>query len=480
MDSCIGCHSCEVACAEQNGNPVGVNWRTVGEVEGGTFPDTRRFSISMACNHCLEPECLTGCPTNAYIKLSNGVVQHHADDCIGCRYCMWNCPYDVPVFNSTRRIVTKCDLCQPRLSVGMNPACVEACPTHAINVEKVDVAAWRREHAAADAPGLPPSDITISTTRIVVSERMPAQLVVADHHRVEPEDPHWPLVFLTLLSQIALGAVAATAVIHSISAITDVDHAVTTGALSRSAWVGFVISALALGASIFHLGRPAHAWKAMRNLRTSWLSREVALLGAFSGTALLYALAQAVSAPAISVVVPAGLLATALGAAGVFASGRLYLIRARPMWNSPRTIVGFFASALTMGPLVVVLAFDPAIDPAWWNRALLPAAAAGLALQSGVTRHLLRTASGNPAREFRGAAILLQGRFVAIRQARAALTTVAVVGLLTASISKGEEIAVFAAGAFVCALAADVIGRHLFYATVVPMRPPGRFFGHDR
>src|SRR5882672_6359180 len=77
MDSCIGCHSCEVACAEQNGNPVGVNWRTVGEIEGGTFPDTRRFSISMACNHCLEPVCLQGCPTNAYVKLSNGVVQHH-------------------------------------------------------------------------------------------------------------------------------------------------------------------------------------------------------------------------------------------------------------------------------------------------------------------------------------------------------------------------------------------------------------------
>jgi DMSO reductase iron-sulfur subunit len=155
MGACIGCHSCEVACAEQNGNPVGVNWRRVGEVEGGEFPTTRRFNLSMACNHCLEPACLEGCPTNAYVKLANGIVAHHADDCIGCQYCIWNCPYEVPVFNPQRRVVTKCDLCQPRLAAGGQPACVEACPTQAIKVEKVAVAAWRLDHTDAEAPGLP-------------------------------------------------------------------------------------------------------------------------------------------------------------------------------------------------------------------------------------------------------------------------------------------------------------------------------------
>ena len=157
MSACIGCHSCEVACAEQNGLPEGIVWRRVGEVEGGTYPDTQRLQLSMGCNHCLDPACLTGCPTNAYEKLDNGVVAHHADECIGCQYCTWNCPYSVPVFQPDRRIVTKCDLCLPRLEEGLEPACVGACPTHAITVEKVDVAAWRADHAHADAPHLPPS-----------------------------------------------------------------------------------------------------------------------------------------------------------------------------------------------------------------------------------------------------------------------------------------------------------------------------------
>src|SRR5512139_3184139 len=77
MSSCIGCHSCEVACAEQNGLPAGTVWRRVGEIEGGDHPHTRRFHLSLSCNHCLDPACLNGCPTNAYEKLATGIVAHH-------------------------------------------------------------------------------------------------------------------------------------------------------------------------------------------------------------------------------------------------------------------------------------------------------------------------------------------------------------------------------------------------------------------
>jgi formate dehydrogenase iron-sulfur subunit len=152
MDACVGCHSCEVACAEQNGLPPGTAWRRVGEFEGGDHPHTRRFHLSMACNHCLDPACLDGCPTNAYVKLDNGVVAHHADDCIGCQYCTWNCPYSVPVFQPDRRIVTKCDMCLPRLEEGLKPACVSACPTRALDVEPVRVAAWTADHPTCPPP----------------------------------------------------------------------------------------------------------------------------------------------------------------------------------------------------------------------------------------------------------------------------------------------------------------------------------------
>ena len=65
-DNCIGCHACEAACSEKNGNPAHISFRSVGYVEGGTYPDYKRMNISMACNHCDDPVCLKGCPTRAY------------------------------------------------------------------------------------------------------------------------------------------------------------------------------------------------------------------------------------------------------------------------------------------------------------------------------------------------------------------------------------------------------------------------------
>ena len=129
MTQCIGCKCCVVACNEQNGNPAAINWRRVGEVEGGHYPNTQRYHLSMGCNHCLEPSCLIGCPVEAYTKdAATGVVIHSADACIGCQYCTWNCSYGVPQYNPERGVVGKCDMCHNRLSDGMAPACVAACP----------------------------------------------------------------------------------------------------------------------------------------------------------------------------------------------------------------------------------------------------------------------------------------------------------------------------------------------------------------
>jgi len=87
MTKCIGCKCCVVACNEQNGNPADILWRRVGEIEGGTYPDTIRSYLSLGCNHCLEPTCMTGCPVDAYSKDGpTGIVRHSADICIGCQY----------------------------------------------------------------------------------------------------------------------------------------------------------------------------------------------------------------------------------------------------------------------------------------------------------------------------------------------------------------------------------------------------------
>ncbi len=421
MDSCIGCHSCEVACAEQNGLPADTVWRRVGEIEGGTWPDTRRFHLSMSCNHCLEPACLAGCPTNAYEKLANGVVAHHAQDCIGCQYCTWNCPYSVPAFQADRRIVTKCDLCAPRLEEGRSPACVQACPTHAITVEAVDVQAWRADHSEADAPNLPPSSLTLSTTRIELPCDVPVNTFAGSDWAVRPEDPHWPLVVLTLATQVSVGV--------SLTAGSPADRV-----LAALAGAG------ALVASLFHLGRPWHAVKALRNLRRSWLSREVAAFGVYAALA-----ASAVVVPAMA------LPAAAVGVAGVYASGRLYVVPGRPAWDSPWTLVAFFATAAATGPL---LTGSPAV-------ALVGIGASLLAL--GANSWRLRR---DQRLESSGTLTLLWRRFRGLLEMRVALALVGVLAIVA-----GADRAAFAA-----LLLAEGIGRYLFYVTVVPLNMPGGFF----
>ena len=174
MTKCIGCKCCVVACNEQNGNPAAINWRRVGELEGGHYPYVQRHHLSMGCNHCLEPSCLIGCPVEAYRKDPvTGVVIHSADTCIGCQYCTWNCSYGVPQYNAERGVVGKCDLCHNRIADGMAPACVAACPEGAIAIEIVSVEEWRQDYLSANAPGLPSADDSISTTRITLPRNLP-------------------------------------------------------------------------------------------------------------------------------------------------------------------------------------------------------------------------------------------------------------------------------------------------------------------
>ncbi len=471
MDACIGCHSCEVACAEQNATPVDLAWRHVGELEGGTFPETRRFSLSMACNHCLEPTCLSGCPTKAYVKLSNGVVKHEADECIGCQYCIWNCPYEVPVFNPDRRIVSKCDMCLPRLEAGENPACVLACPTHAISVEVVNIEQWRQDHREADGPGLPPSSITLSTTRLSLPDNLPDDLVAASDHRVEPEDPHWPLVILTLLTQLSLGAMASTVLLEFFGAGN-----VGSGGLAGGAVSAFVAGALAMSASFLHLGRPAYAFKALRNVRTSWMSREVALFGAFSATSLLYAGAWYLDAGVPTL--PLGLLSVLVGLAGIYASGRLYLVPARPVWQSRRTLVAFFATACSLGPLFTLVFLDRSALESSWMLILGTASVLGTLAQIGVYVHLVRAVRSATDHQHRGTAYLLLNRCRVLFALRLFATFAGLTLLisLTGLPLDGDEAAGRLVVAVIVLSAGELAGRYLFFVTVVPFRVAGSFF----
>jgi DMSO reductase anchor subunit/ferredoxin len=318
----------------------------------------------MGCNHCLEPTCLEGCPVDDYSKNHvTGLVLHSAQTCIGCQYCTWNCSYGVPQYNPERGVVGKCDMCHDRLGVGRLPACVSACPEEAIAIEIVNIAEWKKEYATnANAPGLPSADDSISTTRITLPENLPPDTRKADFFRVRPEDPHWPLVAMTVLTQLSVGAFVTIWLLQAMGKTTR---------LGVAALVSLLVAGLALGASTLHLGRPIYAYRALKMWKRSWLSREVLLFGCFSGVALLYAALLWFHLPGSLAI---GALTSVLGAAGITASACIYVVPARPAWNSKRTVAEFFLTGMLLGPM---LAASLGIGDWRWLKVAIVFAAAG-------------------------------------------------------------------------------------------------------
>ena len=426
MSRCIGCRCCEVACAEQNGNPFEINWRRVGEIEGGSYPFTQRFYLSMGCNHCLVPSCLEGCPVDAYSKsLETGIVLHNPDACIGCGYCTWNCAYGVPQYNPERGVVGKCDLCHNRLSEGRAPACTDACPEQAIQVELVNIEEWRHNHAAANAPGMPEADHTLSTTRITLPDKILPDFERADHHRVRPEAPHLPLVAMLVLTQLSAGAFLYLSFVP--------------GPRHRAALAAVLVAFVSLAASTLHLGRPIYAWRALKMWHRSWLSREVLLFSLFACAA-----GGSAIAPRLSI------LAALLGFGGVTASAWIYLVPARPAWNNKHTLIDFYLTSLVLGPLFLsVLGIG------------VPVPVVFLAGAAQLLNQIIKLLALAVAEEFelRASARLLT------QDLRSALLTR--LGLLIAG-GIALPLLGWPASAFALALAGELLSRYLFFVSVVP------------
>lgn len=139
---CTGCKACQIACKDKHDLPVGITWRRVVEYVGGDWsvandgsftPNVFAYYTSMSCNHCVDPACVTACPSTAMHKdPETGIVSVDADVCIGCRYCEWACPYGAPQYDADANVMTKCDLCADDVAQGKDPACVAACPSRAL------------------------------------------------------------------------------------------------------------------------------------------------------------------------------------------------------------------------------------------------------------------------------------------------------------------------------------------------------------
>jgi formate dehydrogenase iron-sulfur subunit len=150
VSKCIGCKACQTACMEWNdlrdevGETTGVydnpldltpqSWTVMRFSEYENPKGDLEWLIRKdGCMHCEDPGCLKACPSpGAIVQYTNGIVDFHQENCIGCGYCVAGCPFDVPRISKQDSRAYKCTLCSDRVAVGQEPACVKTCPTGAI------------------------------------------------------------------------------------------------------------------------------------------------------------------------------------------------------------------------------------------------------------------------------------------------------------------------------------------------------------
>ena len=537
-DNCIGCHACESACSEKNDNPSHLAFRSVGYVEGGSYPDYKRMNISMACNHCDDPVCLKGCPTRAYTKHAEyGAVLQDPETCFGCGYCTWVCPYNAPQLDPVKGQVSKCNMCVDRLEVGLKPACVSACVGNALDFGVIENTPDNRQQCKTSIPGFPDPEITRPNIRFQQVKDLPDEMTRTDgmpvkYHKdkkgnYEPVIDQkvgiaksWnftrlnsrenPLVLFTLFAQAALGTFA----IPFIAALLGIES--FTLFVASDLFLPLTITALlmtsfALLMSVTHLGKPMRFYRGFNNLRYSPMAREgfgLALFSAGCGLTALFSLPSnewivdfsqqnlgldfvslSQGLPLKNIVTGTGLFTLMSGAAGLYYMNKCYQIKARPFWNHLQTATAFVGNSLSLGALAsgvivifTLLAMDIAINEAVQVFSIV--FTLGLIIEAlGLVIH---NHDLNRSDNEGGAAHYVQcttfGKTYLLRNSLLGFNIIAAVILLTLQFSSAtstELLLPWLALALLNCFTA-LIGRALFYILVIPTTMPGAFFWKNK
>jgi Fe-S-cluster-containing dehydrogenase component/DMSO reductase anchor subunit len=458
LDKCSGCKSCVTACHSLNGLDEMETWRTVGLLvsQPSTFnfqPSTFQQHVTTACHHCTDPGCLNGCPVLAYDKDPlTGIVRHLDDQCMGCSYCIMKCPYEVPKFSSRLGIVRKCDMCANRLAVGEAPACVQACPDEAIKITLVerDAAITHRPSVPNFLPDSPSPSLTQPTTRYLSARGLPQNLIAADHGVPRLDQPHWPLVWMLVLTQASAGMIVANAVLPA------------TASSTMLKVIGLALLVIGLIAATLHLGQPMKAWRGFLGWRKSWLSRELIAFNAFAGAA-----AAAILYPQFSI------LAAAAGLVAVFTSAMVYVDTGRPFWCARRSFGNFFGTTLLLG------ATFAAVTLGWTGAPIhLTQLAALIALTMRVAlftwrRLELLIARRNPASPIHFNARVIRELLPHTASLRTTLFIASTVFGFLAIENIAGLAAVWASVAALTTLSSEVTGRYVFFAAGASQRMPG-------
>jgi formate dehydrogenase beta subunit len=232
--TCIGCKACEVACQEWN--ELGIlptqqfsSYQTMPKLHAQYWNLIRFFERevdgSLAwlmrkdnCMHCAEPGCLEACPApGAIVQYANGIVDVNPDRCIGCGYCETGCPFEVPKFHEKTGKMAKCTLCVDRVTGGLEPACVKACPTGCLHfgTKEAMVELGERRVAQLKATGF--ANASLYDPPGVGGTSVVTVLSHGDHPEWYglPKDPRVPRMvrfWKNVLRPVGIVAVAATVV----------------------------------------------------------------------------------------------------------------------------------------------------------------------------------------------------------------------------------------------------------------------------
>ena len=155
---CIGCRACEQACAAKWDLPYNEKIGAEERLSAHKLTTIKTFGDQYSrrlCMHCAEPTCVSVCPVGAITKTALGPVVYDASKCMGCRYCLTACPFQVPVYEWSSRLprVRKCDMCYERQSAGKPTACTEACPVNATICGDRDALVTEAKKRISDNPG---------------------------------------------------------------------------------------------------------------------------------------------------------------------------------------------------------------------------------------------------------------------------------------------------------------------------------------
>jgi DMSO reductase iron-sulfur subunit len=506
-DNCIGCHACEAACSEKNNLPAHISFRSVGYVEGGTYPDYKRINISMACNHCDDPVCLKGCPTRAYTKFAEyGAVLQDPDICFGCGYCTWVCPYNAPQLDPIEGQVSKCNMCVDRLEVGLKPACAAACLGGALDFGVIETKPENREQAKLQIPGFPTPKITHPNIRFQQTRTLPREMTRPDSAPLkylsdetsrgfrpvvdekQGRARQWNLrklldshenahIVFTLSTQTVMGAFLLLTLGTWPAPLAGFKH---SSAFLPTLAAMLALMAFGLVRLNMHLGKPHRFYRGFNNLRHSPVSREIA------GVSLFFASLLGYSFCALFEDELAGLMgklfaATGLlgGAVGGYYMYKLYRIPARPFWDHWHTGAAFAGAGLSLGALLIALAGLAAGTLTPELASLLTGVmASGLALEA---LGLLFHAHDMQARGNEGAASFYEQttRYGYPYWLRNCFLTISFVLALIIALSGTTSFVLFGLLA-ASSLTATVLGRALFYVLVIPTTLPGAFFWKNK